>query len=114
MPGEACRFPAKNFSTCTGVRAGQYAMDDVSFTVLNAIATSELTRFAAQYLTHGRRVNASRRPSREAAHHSGVERSAKPSREDFHSVILCQNAWRTVQWAICGVCFVSRHVRLSP
>ena len=36
-------------------------------------------------------VNASRLPSRVAAHHSGPERLAKPySVEDFHLLILCQ------------------------
>ena len=48
-------------------------------------------------------VNASRLPSRVAAHHSGPERLAKPySVEDSHLLFLASFAWRTPQRVICG------------
>jgi hypothetical protein len=46
-------------------------------------------------------VNASRQPSRTAAHHSGPERLAKPySVEDFHLLSFASLSWRSLNLAI--------------
>ena len=42
-------------------------------------------------------VNASRRPSRDAAHHSGSRRLARPYRvKDFHLLFFASLSWRTL------------------
>src|SRR2546423_13851901 len=44
-------------------------------------------------------VNASRRPSRDAAHHSGSGRMASPyPMGGLSPPILCQLSWRTLSW----------------
>src|ERR1035437_11037769 len=48
-------------------------------------------------------VNASRRPSRDAAHHSGSGRLARPYPvKDFHLLCFASFAWRTRLWVISG------------
>ena len=48
-------------------------------------------------------VNASRRPSRAAAHHSGPERLARPySAVDFHLLSFASLSWRSPLMAISG------------
>src|ERR1700692_2255345 len=44
-------------------------------------------------------VNASRRPSRDAAHHSGSGRMASPyPMGDFHLLFFASFSWRTLSW----------------
>ena len=48
-------------------------------------------------------VNASRQPSRTAAHHSGPERLARPySAVDFHLLSFASLSWRSLELAISG------------
>jgi hypothetical protein len=81
------RFRAKNFSTCTrsptargSPHPSQYAMGDVAFSFserdrhLGIRPVSQLNTWPVTSP-----VNASRRPSRDAAHHSGSGWLAKPS-----------------------------------
>src|SRR5713226_4322675 len=80
------RFRAKNFSTCTrsptargSSHASQYAMGDVAFSSaerdrhLGIRPVSQLNTWPVVSP-----VNASRRPSRDAAHHSGLGWLARP------------------------------------
>src|SRR6202040_1772116 len=88
------RFRAKNFATCTrsptargSSHASHSPWDDVAFSLQqNEIGISELDPFRSSILGPVvSPVNASRRPSRDAAHHSGSGRMANPySMGDFH------------------------------
>ncbi len=49
-------------------------------------------------------VNASRQPSRTAAHHSGPERLARPyCAVDFHLLSFADLSWRSPRWVISGL-----------
>jgi len=48
-------------------------------------------------------VNASRRPSRDVAHHSGSGRLATPYPvKDLHLLFFASLSWRTPRWVMCG------------
>src|SRR5271168_4480667 len=56
-------------------------------------------------------VNASRRPSRDAAHHSGSGRLAKPSPWGTSTSYSLPASWRTPSWVIRVVLTYLQHVR---
>src|ERR1035441_4873474 len=110
------RFRAKNFSTCTrsptargSSHASHSPWDDVPFSSserdrhLGIGPVSQLNTWPAVSP-----VNASRRPSRDAAHHSGSGRLARPYPvKDFHLLFFASFAWRTRLW-------VNRCVSIPP
>src|SRR3979409_1692684 len=101
------RFRAKNFSTCTRPptgRASSHARhspwDDVASSStegdrhLGIRPVSQLNTWPVVSP-----VNASRRPSRDAAHHSGSGRVATPyPMGGFHLPVFSSFSWRTPKW----------------
>src|SRR4030081_3756243 len=101
------RFRAKNFSTCTrsptargSSHASHSPWDDVAFSStegdrhLGIRPVSQLNTWPVVSP-----VNASRRPSRDAAHHSGSGRMASPyPMGDFHLLFFASFSWRTPKW----------------
>jgi len=109
------RFRAKNFSTCTrsptargSSHASHSPRDDVAFSSterdrhLGIRPVSQLNTWPVVSP-----VNASRRPSRDAAHHSGSGRLAKPSPWGTCTSYSLTASWRTplrvsrVVWTAC-------------
>src|SRR5229473_812441 len=97
------RFRAKNFSTCTGLRLREVlpmqastSWDDVAFSStegdrhLGIRPVSQLNTWPVVSP-----VNASRRPSRDAAHHSGSGRLARPSPWGTSTSYSLPASWRT-------------------
>jgi len=97
------RFRAKNFPTCTrsptargSCHASQYAMEDVAFS-----STEGDRHFGIRPVSQLNTwpvvspVNASRRPSRDAAHHSGSGRLARPSPWGTFTSYSLPASWRT-------------------
>ena len=77
------------------------AWDDVAFSSEKWIGTSErpVSQLNTQPMVSP--VNASRQPSRTAAHHSGPERLARPySAVDFHLLSFASLSWRSLFIAI--------------
>src|SRR5262250_3226818 len=103
------RFRAKNFSTCTrsptargSSHASHSPWDDVAFSSterdrhLGIRPVSQLNTWPVVSP-----VNASRRPSRDAAHHSGSGRLATPYPvKDLHLLFFASLSWRTLRWVI--------------
>src|SRR5450759_2172287 len=103
------RFRAKNVSTCTrsptargSSHASHLPWDDVAFSSserdrhLGIGPVSQLNTWPVVSP-----VNASRRPSRDAAHHSGSGRLAIPYPvKDLHLLFFASFAWRTRIWVI--------------
>src|SRR5262249_2379929 len=100
-------FRAKNFSTCTrsptargSAHASHYAMGDVAFSSaerdrhLGSRPVSQLDTWPVVAP-----VNASRRPSRDAAHHSGSGRLARPSPWGTCTSYSLPANWRTLLMA---------------
>jgi hypothetical protein len=100
------RFRAKNFPTCTrsptargSSHASQYAMGDVAFSSserdrhLGIGPVSQLNTWPVFSP-----VNASRRPSRDAAHHSGSGWLARPSPWGTFTSYSLPASWRTPSW----------------
>ena len=104
------RFRAKNVSTCTrsptargSSHASHSPWDDVAFSSaerdrhLGIRPVSQLNTWPVVSP-----VNASRRPSRDAAHHSGSGRLARPYPVgDLHLLFFASFAWRTPSWVRC-------------
>jgi hypothetical protein len=98
------RFRAKNVSTCTrsptargSSHASHSSWDDVAFSSTERDRHLEI-RPVSQLNTWPvvAPVNASRRPSRDAAHHSGSGRMASPFPVgDFHLLFFASFSWRT-------------------
>jgi hypothetical protein len=60
-------------------------------------------------------VNASRRPSRDAAHHSGSGRMASPYPVgDFHLLFFASFSWRTPLWVKRVVLTLDRSLPIYP
>ncbi len=60
-------------------------------------------------------VNASRQPSRTAAHHSGSERLARPySAADFHLLSFASLSWRSPSWVNNGLYRQPCHTSAYP
>src|SRR6202158_6077866 len=104
------RFRAKNFPTCTrsptargSAHASQYAMGDVAFSSTERDRHLEI-RPVSQLNTWPvvSPVNASRRPSRDAAHHSGSGRLARPSPWGTFTSYSLPASWRTPSWVNNG------------
>jgi hypothetical protein len=100
------RFRAKNFSTCTrsptargSSHASHSPWDDVAFSStegdrhLGIRPVSQLNTWPVVSP-----VNASRRPSRDAAHHSGSGRLARPSPWGTFTSYSLPASWRTPLW----------------
>ncbi len=100
------RFRAKNFSTCTrsptargSSHASHSPWDDVAFSSterdrhLGIRPVSQLNTWPVVSP-----VNASRRPSRDAAHHSGSGRLARPSPWGTFTSYSLPASWRTPEW----------------
>src|SRR5271169_6853368 len=113
------RFRAKNFSTCTrsqtargSSHASHSPWDDVAFSSserdrhLGIRPVSQLNTWPVVSP-----VNASRRPSRDAAHHSGSGWLARPSPWGTFTSYSLPASWRTPRW-VSSV--VSRASRASP
>jgi hypothetical protein len=100
------RFRAKNFSTCTrsptargSSHASHSPWDDVAFSStegdrhLGIRPVSQLNTWPVVSP-----VNASRRPSRDDAHHSGSGRMARPSPWGTFTSYSLPASWRTPPW----------------
>jgi hypothetical protein len=100
------RFRAKNFSTCTrsptargSSHASHSPWDDVAFSSterdrhLGIRPVSQLNTWPVVSP-----VNASRRPSRDAVHHSGSGRLARPSPWGTFTSYSLPASWRTPRW----------------
>src|SRR5262245_18386989 len=103
------RFRAKNFSTCArsptargSSHSSHSPWDDVAFSFseyhlhLGTRPVSQLNTWPVVSP-----VNASRRPSRGAAHHSGSGRMATPYPvKDLHLLFFASLSWRTPSWVM--------------
>jgi hypothetical protein len=99
------RFRAKNFSTCArsstargSPHPSQNAMGDVAFSSAERdrhLGIGPVSQLNTRPVVFP--VNASRRPSRDAAHHSGSGWLARPSPWGTFTSYLCQLSWRTLQ-----------------
>ncbi len=115
------RFRTKDVSTCMGSPTAQgpshtglfLVWDDVAFSSAERdrhLGIRPVSQLNTQPMVSP--VNASRQPSRAAAHHSGPGRPARPYPvEDFHLLSFASLSWRTLPWVMCGrlpvgkVCF---------
>ena len=105
------RFRTKDVSTCLGSPtargsspASQLHREDVAFSSAERdrhLGIRPVSQLNSQPVVSP--VNASRRPSRDAAHHSGPGRLAKPYPvEDLHLLSFASLSWRTPRWVRLG------------
>ncbi len=81
----------------------------------NKIGTSELDPFRSSILgPWSPPVNASRRPSRDAAHHSGSGRLARPSPWGTFTSYSLPASWRTPKWVKSDVSTVGQSLPVYP
>src|SRR6202142_257642 len=115
------RFRAKNFSTCTrsptargSSHASHSPWGDVAFSSterdrhLGIRPVSQLNTWPVVSL-----VNASRRPSRDAAHHSGSGRLARPSPWGTFPSYSLPASWRTPHRVKSAISTVGRLLPVS-
>ena len=113
------RFRAKNFSTCTrsptargSSHASHSPQDDVAFSSterdrhLGIGPVSQLNTWPVVSP-----VNASRRPSRDAAHHSGSGRLARPSPWGTFTSYSLPASWRTPKRVNLAISTLVPHFR---
>jgi len=120
------RFRTKDVSTCMGSptargpsHASHVRMDDVAFPSTERgrhLGIRPVSQLNTQPIVAP--VNASRQPSRTAAHHSGPERLARPfSAVDFHLLSLASLSWRPPSWVksprFCRVILTVRMVLIA-